>query len=207
MREYLKFMEDSIAAVDANLSGMKCYARPYLTLPFYLTCERLLDEAEALCAADAKALLHVRRERVPVDAGLCHMWDDLTRNLPAEQKLPWERKFLLDRYESYRLEQLEACRTAASLPQAKSELSEEMARLRAAELPLPEQLGKLGAGQFPGLHVAEFSRFRAAHCAWWPTRTPRAARRCSTPAKAPRITSGRSALASTTARDESSALR
>jgi orotate phosphoribosyltransferase len=37
MREYLKFMEGSIAAVDANLSGMKCYARPYLTLPFLLT--------------------------------------------------------------------------------------------------------------------------------------------------------------------------
>jgi hypothetical protein len=148
MREYLKVMEDGIAAVDANLSRMKCYARPYLTLPFYLTCERLLDEAEALCAADAKALLHVRRERVPVDAGLCHMWDDLTRNLPAEQKLPFDRESLLKRYESYRVEQLESCRTAATTQRAKSELSEELAGLRAGSVPLPEQFRKLAPGSF-----------------------------------------------------------
>ncbi len=148
MREYLKFLEDGIAAVDANLSGMKCYARPYLTLAFYLTCQRLLDEAETLCAADAKSRLHVRRERVPVDAGLGHMWDDLTRNLPAERKPPFERKFLLDRYESYRLEQLEACRPADALPRLKSELAEELARLRAAELPLPAQFGNLAPGSY-----------------------------------------------------------
>ena len=63
-------MEDAIAASDANLSKMKCYARPYLTLPFLLACERLLDEAETQCASDAKSLLHVRRERLPVDAAL-----------------------------------------------------------------------------------------------------------------------------------------
>lgn len=148
MREYLKHMEDAVAAVDENLSGMKCYARPYLTLPFYLTCQRLLDEAETLCAGDAKSLLHVRRERVPVDAGLCHMWDDLTRNLPAERKPPWDRKFLLDRYETYRLEQLDASWSAASVSRIKSELSEEMARLRAAELPLPEQFGNLAPGSY-----------------------------------------------------------
>ena len=162
MREYLKFMEDSIAAVDANLSGMKCYARPYLTLPFFLTCQRLLDEAEALCAADAKALLHVRRERLPVDAGLCHMWSDLTRSSPPEQ-LPFPREFLVARYEKYRLEQLEACRTAATLPRAKASLSEEMARLRAADIPLPEQFSTLAPGSFRDFTWSSF-RGSGQHC-------------------------------------------
>lgn len=146
MREYLKFMEESTAAVEANLSGIKCYARPYLTLPFYLKCERLLDEAEALCAADAKALLHVRRERVPVDGGMCHTWDRLTRRLPAKQRLPFDREFLMNRYERYRLEQFEACRPTPSRP--RTQLSEEMARLRAADLPLPERFKTLTPGSY-----------------------------------------------------------
>lgn len=163
MREYLKLMDDSIAAVDANLSGMKCYARPYLTLPFFLTCERLLDEAEAQCAADAKALLHVRRERLPVDAGLCHLWSDFTRNLPAEQKLPFDREFVLKRYERYRLEQMEACRTTATLPRAKSELAEEMERFRAANIPLPEQFRKLAPGSVRDFTWSSF-RGSGQHC-------------------------------------------
>jgi len=148
MREYLKFLEDSIAAVDENLSGMKCYARPYLTLPFYLGCQRRLDEAEALCATEPQALLHVRRERVPVDAGMCHMWDDLTRNLPADQRPPLDRKFLIDRYERYRLEQLAACPAPTAAPRLKEQLGEEMARLQAVELPLPESFGDLPPGSY-----------------------------------------------------------
>ena len=62
---------------------MKNDARPYLTLPFYLECERLFDQAETQCASNPKALLHVRRERIPVDSGLFHMWSQLTRDLPA----------------------------------------------------------------------------------------------------------------------------
>jgi hypothetical protein len=148
MREYLKFMEDNIAASSANLSAMKCYARPYLTLPFFLACERLLDEAEGQCRADAKALLHVRRERLPVDAGLCHLWDNFARSLSAGQKLPFDRELLLKRYESYRLEQMQAYRTAATLPQAKAELADEMERFRASDIPLPEQFRKLATGSF-----------------------------------------------------------
>ncbi len=159
MREYLKFMEDSIAAVDTNLSAMKCYARPYLTPQFFTTCERLLDEAEALCASDAKALLHVRRERLPVDAGLCHLWSDFARALPADQKLPGDRESLAKRYEAYRREQLKACRTAAALPKGEAELAKEMDRLRVVTLPLPEQFRAL-----PPANVWDFpwTSFRAA---------------------------------------------
>jgi len=130
MREYLRFLENSIAAVDANMSAVKNYARPYLTLPFYLTCERLLDEAEALCASDAKALLHVRRERLPVDAGLYHTWTDLTLNVPAEQRLPFDREFLLKRYEPFRLEQMAAFRTAEGFEKGRQQLAEEIGKMQ-----------------------------------------------------------------------------
>lgn len=143
MREYLKLMEDNIAASDANLSKLKCFARPYLTLPFFLSCQRLLDEAETLCAGDAKSLLHVHRERLVVDAGLCHMWEDLTRYLPAESRLPFDRESLVERYEKYRLEQIEAWRVGAGVTRAKAALADEMARFRAGSIPLPEQFRKL----------------------------------------------------------------
>jgi len=116
------------------MSAMKNYARPYLTLPFYLTCERLLDEAEALTASDAKSRLHVRRERIPVDAGLYCMWPELTRELPAGQKPPLDRETLLKRYEQCRLEQLVAMRTPAGVEKGSKELAEELAKLKE---PLP----------------------------------------------------------------------
>lgn len=143
MREYLKLMEDNIAASDANLSKMKCYARPYLTLPFFLSCERVLDEAEELCASDARTLLHVHRERLVVDAGLAHLWNDLTRSLPAGSKLPLDRESLVKRYQEYRSEQIEAWQTPGRIPAAKAALAEEIERFRAGSLPLPEQFCKL----------------------------------------------------------------
>ncbi len=130
MREYLRFMEDRIAAVNENMSGMKNYARPYLTLDFYLACERLLDEAEALCAAAPQALLHVRRERIPVDAGFFHMWPDLTRNLPADRPLPFDRESLLKRYEQCRLEQLAALRTPQAIEKGRKDAAEEVEKMR-----------------------------------------------------------------------------
>jgi hypothetical protein len=136
MREYLRHLENSVATVDANMSAMKPHARPYLTLAFYLTCERLLDEAEGLAAADSKALQHVRRERIPVDAGLYSMWSGLTRALPAGEKLPFEREKLLKRHEQYRVEQLVAFRTAAGIEKGRKELAEKIAKMR--EFTLPE---------------------------------------------------------------------
>ncbi len=126
MREYLRLMQQRIAAVPANMSGMKCYDRPYLTRDFYLTCERLLDEAEAACGTDKQALLHVRRERIPVDSGLFCMWDALA----AGQPLPFTRDSLLARYETYRLEQLAAFRTPAGQEKGKADIAREVQGMR-----------------------------------------------------------------------------
>ncbi len=124
MREYLKFVQRSIAAVNVNLSALENYDRPYLTLDFYLTCGRLLEEAEALCAGDEKALLHVRRERPPVDAGLYCMWEQCTARAPGRQ-IPFTRESLLERYRTYRLEQMAAFRPAAALAKGKEDLARE----------------------------------------------------------------------------------
>lgn len=126
MREYLQFMQQRTAAVPANMSGLKNYNRPYLTRDFYLTCERLLDEAEAACGTDKRALLHVRRERIPVDSGLFCMWE----NVVADQPLPLRRDSLLARYEAYRLEQLAAFRTPAGQAKGKEDLAREVQGMR-----------------------------------------------------------------------------
>ena len=134
MGRYLRLLEDSIAAVEIKMSAVECYKRPYLTLPFYLECERLFDQAETQCASNPKALLHVRRERIPVDSGLFHMWSQLTRDLPAGTKLPVERETLLQRYGQYRVEQMAAFGTPAGLPKDKDKMevvAEEIGRMRA----------------------------------------------------------------------------
>jgi hypothetical protein len=130
LRAYLTFMQDSIAAVDANLSAMKCQDRPYLTLDFYLTCERLLEQAEAEAASAPKALLHVRRERIPVDAGLYYMGPALTRVAAAGTLPQPSRERLIERYEQYRLEQVAAQRPAAGQAKGKAAVAKEVQAMR-----------------------------------------------------------------------------
>jgi len=70
----------------------------YLTPEFYQAIQRLLDEAEAAAAADPKALLRVKRERPRVDLSMLDLWGDLERQLPDDQKLPFERAKVLERF-------------------------------------------------------------------------------------------------------------
>jgi hypothetical protein len=130
MRQYLQFLQERSAAAEANLSALENYDRPYLTLDFYLTCERLLDQAEALCSGAPQALLHVRRERIPVDGGFYHMWPQVTRDLPAGQALPGQREDLLKRYEAYRLEQLVAVHSAPGQAKGREDLAKEIQGMR-----------------------------------------------------------------------------
>ena len=61
MTAYLNYLEASIAAAPAMVAAIQTFQRPYLTLEFYKTCQRLLDEAEALCGSNPAALLNVQR--------------------------------------------------------------------------------------------------------------------------------------------------
>jgi len=132
MEYYLRFLQDSIAKVDANLSAMENYDRPYLTLEFYLTCESLLDKAEEFCAGDPEALLHVRRERIPVDGGFYHMWAQVVPSLPAGKELPCQREDLLKRYEAYRLEQIAANATPGARDKRRADVAKEVKGMRDA---------------------------------------------------------------------------
>ena len=132
MRTYLTYLEHQIASVPATvkLSATKAEERPYLDLPFFVRCERLLDEAEAVCAARTPELLHVRRERVPVDGALCWMWGKLEKSLPQGRTMPFDREAVLARYENSRLEQMQAMRSPDKIDKGKADLAEEMRKIR-----------------------------------------------------------------------------
>ena len=108
MTELLEHMEKSIAAVPAKAGSMSVLTpskRPYLTLEFYRIGQNLLDEAEKLCPADSRYLLNVQKERIPFDAGLYCMWNQLKKQLKKGESMPWNPADILKRYQVNRLNQ------------------------------------------------------------------------------------------------------
>jgi len=148
MAEYLNYMEGRIAATPAMSAAIQTFQRPYLTLEFYKTCHRLLDEAEALCGPNAAALLNVQRERIPVDGGLYGMWEQVAKQLAAGQAMPWDREKILQRYEATRLAQMEARRSKDKLQEGKDDLQKELKKMR--EIPL---IKKRKAAKPPALRI------------------------------------------------------
>ena len=120
-----------------RLSMQKTSERTHWTPEFFVAAEHAFDEAEAACAPDSLDLLHVRRERIPLDAALFNLWERLSASLPEGQPLPFDRQQVLDRYEAYRLEQLAHYRPKNLLDKGKRELVAEVTRYR--ERPLVEK--------------------------------------------------------------------
>jgi len=139
MREYLDYMERRVAEVPGTnkMSAMKAHERPYLDSEFFITSVRLLDEAEALCGTNKMALLHVRKERIPVDAALYCLWTPLQAKLPAGKTLPFDREVVLRRYESTCLEQMNAFYGTNKHAAIKGALEEQLEKFR--EIPLIEK--------------------------------------------------------------------
>ena len=153
MNAYLAYMEKRISAVPETekLSAMQERDRPYLDLDFYITSMKLLDEAEAICGTNKAALLHVQRERIPVDSGLFGMFDHLQKKLPAGQAMPFDRATVLKRYETTRLAQIEAFFAKEKQEAGKKRL--EKAIMKFKEMPLIE---KRMAEKPPELQVVKF---------------------------------------------------
>ena len=119
-----------------RLSLQKTSERSHWTLRFFVDGQRLFDDAEAACASGSPELLHVRRERIPLDSALANLWERLERE-NGGASLPFDREALTSRYEAYRREQLKAHRPKTLMPQGERELEAELAKLR--ERPLIEK--------------------------------------------------------------------
>jgi hypothetical protein len=115
----------------------KTSEREHWSPAFFVASERAFDEAEAACEPGSLALLHVRRERIPLDAALFNLWEKLTARLPEGEALPLDRGKILDRYEAYRLEQMAFYRPKNLLPKGRQEVAAEVTRYR--ERPLVEK--------------------------------------------------------------------
>ena len=162
MSAYLAYTEQRINAVPATekLSVLEAQNRPYLDLDFYVTSERLLDEAEAMCGTNKQALLHVQRERITVDSGLLGMWASLQSKLPAGKTMPFDHEAILKRYAAMRLAQMEAFYSKNQLPEGKVALEKEVRKFR--DIPLIE---KIKAGKQPSAPVLRIPRLGDAAAA------------------------------------------
>jgi hypothetical protein len=76
------------------------YTMDYLTPDFFVTADRLCQQAEAQCAPESAELLRVRQERIRVDLGILELWGDLKRQLPDGAMLPFNWDQVVDRLES-----------------------------------------------------------------------------------------------------------
>ena len=139
MQEYLNYLDQRIREDPDKLIELSPLLRKYLDWDFFTTATRLLDEAETACRDDAKALLHVRRERIPVEGALLNLWGKLRGTLPAGAEFPFDRQTVLDRYERNRYAQLEAACSPGLAGTYKAEAAAELERLRAGDIPLPER--------------------------------------------------------------------
>jgi len=108
MEEYLHYLERRILAVNSPLNEISVEKRPYLDLDFFVTVQGLLDKAEHACAEGSPERFHVKRERVPADCALLHMWEQLKGALPPGGKMPFDRQKVYDRYKANRVEQARA---------------------------------------------------------------------------------------------------
>jgi hypothetical protein len=146
MTAYLNYLEDRIAADPDRLNDTSAYLRKYLDPAFFVKAEALLQQAEDACGGDVRLLLHVRRERVPVDAALLNLWDRLPQRLAAGETLSFDREAVLKRYEANCVAVLDFYRTAVTRPAGEAEIARDVAKLRAGTVPLPAALQSLPAG-------------------------------------------------------------
>ncbi len=137
MHKYLRYLEKRIAKTRERMATRTESERAYLLdVDFYTTSQRYLDQAELECKAGSPELLHVRRERIPLDSALHNLWDRLSASLKPGRTLPFDRGAILMRYEANRYAQAEYFRSHATLAASCNEIAAEVERFR--ELMGPE---------------------------------------------------------------------
>jgi hypothetical protein len=106
----------------------------YLTPDFYVTAQRLFDEADALTAPKSGEQLRVRQERLRLDLSLLELWGSLERQLPDGEKLPFDRAAVIDRFEANAKAVLEG-RSWSDKEGFTKDLAREVAHFRNPRLP------------------------------------------------------------------------
>lgn len=139
MGEYLAYLEKRIAETPGSLGRLRPTNWEYLTLPFFAQVDALLDRAEALAADSPACLAHVRRERVPVDCAMLHMWDQLQRTLPEGRQMPFDKPEVLARYEKHKSAALRSYYSGDPLARQLENLTNELRLFEAMPIPVPEQ--------------------------------------------------------------------
>jgi hypothetical protein len=147
MTEYLDYLEMRIAQTPGLYGRLKVRDWQYLDMPFFVKANALLDQAEALSAGNPLYSLNVRRERIPVDCALLYFWDSLESKLAKSEKMPFERKAVIERYEKNRTDIIKRCYGGKFQELELEKASCEIKLLRTPPT-LPEQ--------FKGMEIVDF---------------------------------------------------
>lgn len=152
MNAYLKYLEERI---DKEAGFMLTRNSPhdlkYLDLSFFMTSEKLLEEAEALVKPGSLDVLHVQRERCIVDLALLYLWPWLEKKLPPDAEMPFDREAVLRRYETNGRAQLKAFYSEKAQSLREAGMTRLLTLFRDPKLPEPFR-------QLPSRDVADFNR-------------------------------------------------
>jgi len=100
MREYLRYQRRRIDQ-DAQFQALRDepHKLKCLDVDFFLTSQRLFDEAESRLDPANLAAAHVRDERFILDGALLFLWPWMERTLSPGQSMPFDHETVVARYE------------------------------------------------------------------------------------------------------------
>jgi len=100
MHEYLRYQRRRIDE-DAQFKALRDepHKLKHLDLEFFVTSQRLFDQAEAQVEPGRLEAKHVEVERFTLDGALLYLWPWLERELPEGDGMPFDRGGLIARFE------------------------------------------------------------------------------------------------------------
>lgn len=101
MNRYLAYLQERI---DKEAEFIMLRAAPqnlkYLDMNFFVTAEKLFDEAQSRVKPGSLEAQHVERERFIVDGALLFLWPWLDRKLAQDAVMPFDHETVVRRYET-----------------------------------------------------------------------------------------------------------
>ena len=101
MNGYLKYLQKRIdSEAEFQMLRNAPHNLKYLDLGFFVTAERLFDEAQSRVEPGSLFARHIQRERFIVDDALLQLWPWLDRKLAANETMPFDHEAVIRRYEA-----------------------------------------------------------------------------------------------------------